>query len=400
MELPTVDALDGPQRVLLRADLNAPVEDGAVQDCKRFERHADTIQQLLDDGHAVAVLAHQGRPGRDTYVPLEQHADRLEDRLDRPVSYVDDVHGDTAQAAADALTPGEVLVLENTRFVDHELECLPPEQHAEHGLVQDLHGYFDCYVNDAFSAAHRPHASLVGFPAVMDAYAGPVMTAEYTNTARIREQADGETVMVLGGKKPEDVLHVMDALMDTVDTFLVGGLIGELFLRADGHDVGYDVGGDTFMHEQWLEHRDRLKQLLADHRGKIHLPLDLAYRDDGGERSEVMVSDAAKTHPYWDIGRTTAERFTEHIRDADTVFVKGAAGVFEEERFSTGTRRLLQAIGDHDGFSVVGGGDTSRCIDLYDDLSEDDYDHVSIAGGAYIRALTGEDLPAIEALRQ
>lgn len=395
----TIDEIPGRQRLLTRIDINAPVEDGEVQDNKRFERHARTVKRLIEGGHAVALMAHQGRPGRDTYLPLKQHARILSNHVGQDVRYVDDVHGAKAKKAIRELTPGEVLLLENTRFSEHELQELSPEQHAQNGFVTGLKDEFDCYVNDAYSAAHRAHASLVGFPIVLDAYAGTVMTHEYMNNSKIQNGLDGTTTMVLGGKKAEDVLHVMEQLIEAVDNFLVGGVIGELFLRAEGHDVGYDVDESRFMHEQWLEHRNQLNSLLNNYRGKIHLPLDLAYHDEDRERAEATIASAAKTEPYWDIGHDTVEKFTPLIKESDAVFVKGALGVFEDEKFAYGTRKLLQTIGNQDCFSVVGGGDTSRCVDMYD-LGEDNFSHVSIAGGAYIRALAGDELPAVEALQR
>ncbi len=394
----TIDTIPTRQRVLCRIDINAPVEDGMVQDNKRFQRHAETVQQLLDDGHAIALLAHQGRPGRDTFVPLEQHATILSRYLGQNVQYVDDLHTETAKQAIRTLDHGDVLLLENTRFSDHELADKPPEDHASTAFVQALKDEFDCYVNDAYSAAHRPHASLVGFPQVMDAYAGTVMAQEYRYNTRIQDGLEGETTMVVGGKKAEDVLYVMARLIDDVDDFLVGGVIAELFLRAAGYDVGYDVDGSDFMHNQWMAHRDQLKQLLAEHHAKIHLPLDLAHHDLDRTRTEIAVDDAAKTEPYWDIGHATVGMFADILQGSDAVLMKGALGVFEDEKFSYGTRTILEQIGSDDCFSVVGGGDTARCVDMYD-IGENTFDHVSIAGGAYIRALTGDELPAVEALR-
>lgn len=395
----TIDDIPERQTVLCRVDLNSPVENGQVQDNKRFERHAETVRHLLDDEHAVALLAHQGRPERDTFVPLEQHAEILSRHLGRDVQYVNDLHNDTAKQVLKDLESGDVALLENTRFSAHELTDRSPIEHAQNGFVRALQGEFDCYVNDAYSAAHRPHASIVGFPQVMDAYAGKVMAQEYRHNSRIQDGLEGDTTMVLGGKKVEDVLYVMERLIDDVDDFLVGGVIGELFLRAEGHDVGYDVDDSRFMHKQWLEHRDQLTRLLEQYRGKIHLPLDLAYHDTDRERTETPVTDTAKTEPYWDIGHDTADKFADIIRDTDAVFVKGAVGVFEDEKFSYGTRTLLQAIAEQDCFSVVGGGDTARTVDMYD-FDEKSFSHVSIAGGAYIRALAGDELPAVEALKQ
>lgn len=394
----TINDLEPAQDALVRIDINSPVEDGEVQDNKRFNRHATTIRRLLDDGHSVTLLAHQGRPGHDDHVSLKQHANILSNHVGQPIQHVTDIHSNDAKQAIQPLSGGEALLLENVRFSPHELEPRSPQEHAQNGFVSELSSDFDCYINDAYSAAHRAHASLVGFPHVLDAYAGPVMAQEYEHNSRIQNGLDGSTTTVLGGKKAADVLYVMEQLVDRVDNFLIGGVIGELFLRAEGHDVGYDVDDSQFMHKQWLEHRDTLKHLLNEHRGKIHLPLDLAYHDDGRERTEVTVANAAKSESYWDIGHDTVEKFAPIVKKSDAVFVKGALGVFEDDKFSYGTRTILDTIGGTDAFSVVGGGDTSRCVDMYD-LGEDNFSHVSIAGGAYIRALAGEALPAVEALR-
>lgn len=395
----SADTVQG-KRVLARLDINSPVEDGEVQDNKRFERHGDTVRELVERNENVVLMAHQGRPGRDTYVSLDQHADILEEHAGVPVQHVEDQTGEDAINAIETLGEGEALLLENVRFLDEELEVKPPRQHAESELVHALKDHFDVYVNDAFSAAHRSHASLVGFPPVMDALPGPVMEEEWRHNSKIRNGLDGETVMLVGGKKASDVVRVMEDLAEDVDRFLVAGLIGELFLRADGHDVGYDVRPeDSFMHEQWMENRDAVKHLLQTHGDKIQLPKDLAFQNGGDVREEVPVEEAAKEKPYWDVGRRTVEAYTPILEESDSVFVKGAPGVFEDRKFRYGTKHLLEAVASNGGFSVVGGGDTARAVDMCG-LPESDFGHVSIAGGAYIRALTGEDLPAVKALQE
>lgn len=387
------------KRVLARIDVNSPVEDGEVQDNKRFQRHAETVRELAGRNKKVVLLAHQGRPGRDTHIPLEQHANILEKHSGVPVKHVGDHFGQTALNAIKEAGPGEALLLENVRFLEEELENLSPEKHASSRLVQGLKDHFDAYVNDAFSAAHRSHASLVGFPPVMESFAGRVMEDEWSNSSVIKDGLDGKTAMLVGGKKASDVLQVMEKLADDVDDFLVSGVVGELFLRAEGFDVGYDVReGDTFMHGQWMENRDRIKTLLDRHSDSIHFPRDLAFHNGGAEREEVEVGEAAKQKPYWDVGRETVEEFTPVLEDADAVFVKGAPGVFEDEKFRYGTRELLNAVSRAD-FSVVGGGDTARAVEMCG-LAESSFSHVSIAGGAYIRALTGEELPAVKALNE
>ncbi len=386
-------------RVLVRLDLNSPIEDGTVQDNRRFERHARTVSELADAGHRVICLAHQGRPGRDDFTHLDQHAGVLGDHLDRDVRFVDDVCGPTAVEAIEAAEPGEVLLLDNVRMHDDELADRTPEEHADSQLVTHLAEAADAYVNDAYSAAHRGHASLVGFPHVLPAYAGRVMETEYeANSAIASREFDGQVTMVVGGTKATDVIQVMDAIGDKVDAFCLGGIAGELFLRAAGHSVGYDVGGSDRFDEQWEQNEETIRSVLDEREDQIHLPLDLAYEDEYDQRAEIALWQVdEKTTDFLDVGSTSIESYREIIADSEAVFVKGALGVFEDERFADGTVEVLEAIAETDCFSVVGGGDTSRAIGMYG-LDENDFSHVSIAGGAYIRALTGEPLVAVEAL--
>ncbi|SHG52073.1 phosphoglycerate kinase [Halobaculum gomorrense] len=396
----TLDDLPAQQRVLVRLDLNSPVEDGVVQDNRRFSRHAETVAELAEAGHRVALMAHQGRPGRDTFVSLEQHADILAEHAGVDVDFVPDTFGDDALAAIRGLDAGDVLLLENTRMTDDELPEKEPEGHAASDFVETLAAEFDAYVNDAYSAAHRKHASLVGFPLALPSYAGRVMQTEYeANTAIAEREFDGDVTMVIGGTKATDVIGVMEALDETVDRFLLGGVAGELFLRAAGYSVGEDVETDLF-DDQWDANEEVIRSVLDERRDQVTLATDLAYEDDDGERAEVAVGDIEeKSQSFLDIGSDTVADYEPVVRDSEAVFVKGALGVFEDERFSVGTVGVLEAIAETDCFSVVGGGDTSRAITMYG-MSESDFSHVSIAGGAYIRALTGEPLPAVELLVQ
>jgi len=394
----TLDDLPAEQRVLVRLDLNSPVEDGVVQDNRRFSRHAETVAELAEAGHRVALMAHQGRPGRDTFVSLEQHADILAEHAGVEVGFVADTFGDDALAAVRALDAGDVLLLENTRMTDDELPEKEPEEHAASDFVETLAPEFDAYVNDAYSAAHRKHASLVGFPLRLPSYAGRVMQTEYeANTAIAEREFDGDVTMVVGGTKATDVIGVMEALDGKVDRFLLGGVAGELFLRAAGYPVGADVETDLF-DDQWNANEETIRSVLDERRDQVLLASDLAFEDEDGQRGEVAVDDVAeKTQSFLDVGSETVAEYEPVIRDSEAVFVKGALGVFEDERFSVGTVGVLEAIAETDCFSVVGGGDTSRAITMYG-MDEDDFSHVSIAGGAYIRALTGEPLPAVELL--
>jgi phosphoglycerate kinase len=398
----TLDDLADGQRVLVRLDLNSPVEDGEVQDNRRFSRHAGTVAELVERDFAVALLAHQGRPGRDTFVSLDQHADILADHFDHPVEFVADTDGEDALAAIDDLDGGDVLLLENTRMCEEELPEESPEVKAETEFVRTLAPAFDAYVNDAYSAAHRSHASLVGFPLVMDAYVGRVMETEYeANTAIAAREFDGQVTMVVGGTKATDVIDVMSHLGEKVDDFLLGGIAGELFLRAAGYPVGFDLDPEADLYDsQWEANHDLIEEMLDERGDQITLATDLAYEDPDGERAEVAVEAVdEKDVSFLDVGTDTAEGYADVVRESEAVFVKGALGVFEDDRFSVGTVTVLEAIAETDCFSVVGGGDTSRAIEMYG-MSEEEFGHVSIAGGAYIRALTGADLIGVEVLER
>ncbi|QCC51144.1 phosphoglycerate kinase [Halapricum salinum] len=399
-EYNTLDDLEDGQRVLVRLDLNSPVEDGEVQDNNRFDRYSETVAALADADHKVVLMAHQGRPGRDDFVSLQQHADILAEHVGKPVEFVADTFGEDAIAAIESLEAGEILLLENTRMTDDELPEKDPEEHADSEFVKTLAPHFDAYVNDAYSAAHRAHASTVGFPLVLPAYAGLVMEREYEyNTSVANKEFDGPVTMVCGGNKSEDVISVVNNLGGKVDNFLLGGLPGELFRRAQGYPVGHDLEGMDLLDGQWDETKDTLEDLVENRLDEFGLPVDFAYEGDDGDRAEIALEDIEeKEDAYLDIGHDTIEDYLPYIEESDAVFVKGAVGVFEDERFADGTVELISAIAESDCFSVIGGGDTARTLDLYD-IDEDEFDHVSIAGGAYLNALTGKELVAVEVLK-
>lgn len=227
------------------------------------------------------------------------------------------------------------------------------------------------------------------------------MQTEYeANSSIATREFDGQVTMVVGGTKATDVIDVMNNLGDKVDQFLLGGIAGELFLRAAGNDVGFDLEGMDFFDDQWEENRETIESLLDERGDQIKLAVDLAYEDETDDRGEIAVANITeKDRAYLDVGSMTVDEYDPIIRDSEAVFVKGALGLFEDERFAVGTTGVLRAIAETDCFSVVGGGDTSRAIGMYG-MDEGDFGHVSIAGGAYIRALTGAPLAGVEALKQ
>ena len=397
----TIDDIPEPVTVLVRADINSPVEEGVVKDNRRFRRHAETLHDLAAANHRVVLLAHQGRPGRPDHVSLEQHADIIDSHIDFPVSFCPDLIGTSVTESINALEHGSVLVLENVRMHEDELADRSPEEHAKSTFVSFLSEHADAYIGDAYSTAHRCHATIVGLPIAMESvYAGRVMEREFIANSSIQSRTfDGEVTMALGGTKADDLFRVIQGVTDKVDHFLLGGVIGELCLRALDYDLGYDVEGEILYDNLWEQHEKTIRNLVAETEDRLILPVDMAAANDSGDRVEVSVDGISKDQSYLDVGSETVALFSEYIAQSEAVFVKGALGVFEDDRFAAGTVGLLEAIAASDGFSVVGGGDTSRAVDLYG-LNPDDFDHISIAGGAYVRALAGESLPGVSVLRK
>lgn len=394
--------LDGPEvegkLVLVRSDLNAPVENGKVQDCLRFERYSETVEELQERGARVVVLAHQGRPDRDDFTALEQHAEILSENYLENFRYLDEIFSDHAIEKIRELDGGDALLLENVRFLSEELRNLSAEKHAESIFVSTLSPMFDAYVNDAFSAAHRPHASLMGFPEKMPAWAGRVMEDEVESLTRVSESMEKPEVLVLGGAKPEDIVKVIDSLgkHDEVSSILLGGLVGELALIARGHDLG---GKERWMDERGLmEHLPDVRKVVKKYEDRICAPEDVAL-EIGGERKEFAVGEVPGDGISYDIGSGTVEKFRGKMEGAKEILMKGPMGMFERKGFGEGTEEIMRHVSESGAFTVIGGGHTSSLIRRYG-MKIEDFSHVSVAGGAMIRFVSGEKLPAIEALER
>ena len=376
------------KRVLLRTDLNLPVEDGEPQKTVRFERYLETIEELQDKGAKVVVVAHQGRPARKDFLSLKKHSEILSDSLQDEVEFVPSFFGPELGEKVARMEEGDVAMLENIRFLSEELQNASPEKHGQDFFVQKISQYFDMFIDDAFSAAHRSHGSMVGFTQTLDSYAGPIMHRELESCSEVRENFENG-VLVLGGEKPSDLIGIMDEMIEDVEKVLLGGVPGELALKIEGHDLGEKA--------EWIEKHGfdskekELKRLLETHGEKIVLPEDVA--TDSGNYAIGEVPGGEMT---WDIGEKTAETFADEIKGAEAVVMKGPMGAFEEH--SQGTEKVVQAIAESEAYSVLGGGHTSSLVHRFDhDLEE--FSHVSIAGGAFVRFMSGEKLPAVEALQ-
>jgi len=381
--------------VLLRVDLNSPIDPSSNQilDDKRFREHLPTVQ-ALDDARLV-ILTHQSRPGKKDYTTLEAHAAKFERLLGRPVTYVDDVFGRCARDAIRGAKRGDILMLENLRFVAEENLTLKPEEAKKTILVRKLAAMADFYVNDAFGTAHRSQPSIVGLPLLLPSVAGLLMEKEVANLSRVFTGAPRPVTFVLGGTKVDDSIAVAEnvLLRGTADRVIVVGVVGNVFLLA----AGYDIGRPSARLIDDLGYRgeiERARDLLKTYRDRILMPHSVAIREDGG-RAEYPVDAVPEDAQVLDIGSESIDHLTEAVSASGTVVVNGPAGLFEEEQFAVGTFDLLRAASTVE-FSVVGGGHSGAAIERLG--IEDRFTHISTGGGAAIEFLTGKKMPALEAL--
>jgi phosphoglycerate kinase len=391
VRLRTVDAaqVEG-RRVLVRNDFNVPLDDqGRVTDDLRVRASLPTLRHLVERRAKVVCCSHLGRPkGKrvDKY-SLEPVAGVLGDRLGLRVAFVDDVAGEPAAQAAADLAPGQVLLLQNLRFE-------PGEEANDPAFAERLAALAELYVDDAFGAAHRAHASVVGVAERLPAYAGFLLAAEVKELSRLLEGPDSPFVAVLGGSKVSDKLAVLSNLLGRVDTLIIGGGMCFTFLAAQGHGVG-----DSLFEPGKV---DAVRELLAraEREGKgILLPTDVVVADDFAENARHRIVPASGIENGWrglDIGPETAAAFAAAVRDARTVFWNGPMGVFEWPAFAAGTRAVAEAVASTDAYTVVGGGDSAAALAQFG-LAEK-VDHLSTGGGASLELLEGKTLPGVAVL--
>jgi phosphoglycerate kinase len=381
------------RRVFLRADLNVPLDKqtGAITDDGRIRASLPTLQALRDAGARVIVAAHLGRPkgAPDPQFSLAPVAARLGELLGTPVPLADDVAGDDARAKADSLADGDVLLLENVRFEAAETS----KDDAERGELADRFAALaDVYVDDAFGAVHRKHASVFDVAERLPRYAGRLVARELEVLTRLTGDPDRPYVVVLGGSKVSDKLAVIEALLPKVDRLLIGGGMCFTFLAAQDHGVGSSL--------LETDQVDTCRRLLSEAGDKIVLPVDVVCADRFAADAEVSVTPA-DTIPDdlmgLDVGPLTVDLFTAELADARTVFWNGPMGVFELAPFQEGTRGVAAAVGAVDGLSVVGGGDSAAAVRQLG-LDENAYGHISTGGGASLEYLEGRKLPGLAVL--
>jgi phosphoglycerate kinase len=391
--LRTIDDLGDLQghRVFVRADFNVPIEDGKVTDDLRITATLPTLQTLRERGASLIVGAHLGRPEGEARgdLRLDPVAARLEETGGFGVHKLDEVTGPTVEEACSKLDGGEVVMLENLRFD-------PREESNDRNFAEELSLLADAYVDDAFGAAHRAHASVVGVAELLPSAAGLLMQREVDVLSGLLRDPDEPFVAVLGGVKVSDKLGVVDALVDRVDALLVGGAMAFTFLAAQSAEVG-----DSLVEEDQV---DEVRGALDRAHTKgvlIVLPEDVVAASEPSleiRTETVPANRIPKGLKGLDVGPRTVEEFTRVLADARTVFWNGPMGVFELEPFSRGTRGVAQAIAGIDAFTVVGGGDSVAAIRRLG--FEDEIDHLSSGGGASLEFLEGKDLPGVAVLRE
>ncbi|MFO8100151.1 MAG: phosphoglycerate kinase [Salinibacter sp.] len=391
----TLDDIDvRGKRVLIRVDFNVPLETSAdgsptVGDDTRIRAALPTIRHVLDNGGTAILISHLGRPGGQPTPDLSLTcvADHLGTLLGERVRFSSNTVGDTVEDVIAGMSNGSVILLENTRFD-------PGEKSNEEAFAKALAALADVYVNDAFGAAHRAHASTAGVAQFVDtAVMGRLMESEIEALTKVRDDPEHPMVAILGGAKVSDKLGTFRALNDTADHLLVGGAMSYTFLKALGHDVGQSRVEDDRL--------DAAKTLYNEAEGHIHLPGDhvAAAAPDADAEASVVEGDIPDDLMGLDIGPATQDDYRAIIAEAATIVWNGPMGVFEVEQFATGTNSIAEAVADatqNGAFSVVGGGDSVSSLNKSG--YTDQINHVSTGGGAMLTLLEGAPLPGIDAL--
>ena len=375
------------KRALVRADLNVPLSGGEITDDTRIRAALPTIQLLIEQDAGVVLVSHLGRPKSRDQLSMRPVRDRLARHLSVPVTLASGVAGDDVAAEAEALEPGHVLLLENSRWEEGETKNDPD-------LASALAELADFYVNDAFGAAHRAHATTEGIAHLLPSYAGLLLERELSELGALRDDPERPLVVVLGGAKVSDKVGVLRRFLEIADKVLVGGAMCFSFFRARG--VGT---GDSLVEEDGIGLAEDVLEAAERSDCELMLPRDLVIGDSFSADAERKEIDGIEVPDGWmglDIGPVTTRRYAEAIRGAGSVLWNGPMGAFEMQPFAAGTRGVAEAVATAPGRTIVGGGDSAAALVVFG--LDQDVDWLSTGGGASLEFLEGKDLPGVAAL--
>ena len=381
----------------IRIDINTRVENGKIIENRRFLKHAETIKHLLENNAKVVILAHQGRKGEKDFTSLREHAKILEKYVEN-IKFIDKIIDEEVKEEIKNLKSGECLLLENVRFLEDETLKRNVVEHANSTIVKFLSPLIDYYVLDAFSVAHRSHASVVGFATQKPMVAGLLFEKEKNAFDKALNPL-GINTWIFGGAKIDDCIKVMKFLFEekpgVIERVLTGGLLANLFLKVSGYEIG--KGSKEILKKKgYLELEKVAEELLKKYKKEIILPIDVAI-EENGNRKEVDINEIPENSTILDIGSKTVETYKKVIEESRSVVFKGPVGLYEKKGFEIGTKLLFEFLENFDGFTLIGGGDTSLALFSLG-FNENKFSYVSVSGGAMISYLAGEELPGIRAL--
>jgi len=393
--------------ILARFDMNSPLDPKTREpiDITRIEKSLPTLEELSEKGAKTVIIIHQGSDVEyHNYASTKPHSRIISQLSGKPVDYIDDVCGPAARYKIKALKNGQILMLENVRFMAEEMTLfetklnLTPEEQAKTLVVRKLAPLADIYLCDAFAAAHRSQPTLVGMEEVLPSAMGRLLEKEIAALNQLLKNPEKPCIFILGGAKIQDAFLMINSILknNIADLVLATGLVAQVMLLAKGISLG-KPSEDLIKKKNLESYIDQSKALLKTFAKQIKLPTDLAY-SLSGERKEVKVSSLPINDILMDLGQNTISEYESIIQNAKTIFFNGPAGVFEKTETELGTKSILSAIAESDAFSVLGGGDSIAAVNKYNLANHISY--VSTGGGALVRFLSGEELPVVKALKK
>lgn len=396
----TLDSFDLRGRhIYLRLDVNSPINpiDGNIMSSARFESHLETLRDLSES--MVVLVAHQSRPGKNDFTSLNRHAEKLERILGRPVEFIDSLFGKEVRNRIRKMEPGDIIMLENTRFYSEEVDIDAGDIDAVESthIVRNLVDLFDYFVIDAFPAIHRAQTSLVGFRRLKPNLAGRLIEREVSMIDRFRDSRERPKIAILAGAKIDDSIQVSSNFLrdGTVDSILVGGVVANAFLWASGFDIGRK--NREFIEKNNKDHKKLIEtcsKLLKSYPRKIIMPEDFVLNPMG--RLFSINDHIPDDQLIADIGLESIARFSSLISEARGIFLNGPMGMYEIEEYSVGTREILEAVANSDALTIAGGGHTLSALEKLNLMGR--ITHASTGGGALISYLSGDPMPVLESL--